>query len=71
MNVYSIFKRVPGTHPRWHRIGQIEAASRPAALRAYGIPAPPRQECVMTDRGLFLAWKTDAIDFDFIDAVNS
>jgi hypothetical protein len=46
-----IFKRVPGGHPRWHQVGEVKAPSRPAALRSFGIPAPPRQDCVSVCEG--------------------
>ncbi len=64
MNEYTIFRRVPGGHPRWHAVATLDARSRPDALRRLGLNPAPRQNAVGGPDGLRMAWRTDRIDFD-------
>lgn len=74
MDDYTIFRRVPGSHPRLHAVGSLRARSRPDALRRYGLPNVPsrRAQYVRADMipadasgALYMAERTSAIDFDY------
>lgn len=65
MHEYTIFRRVPGSHPRWHAVTTLDARSRPDALRRLGYTPGPRQNAFIGAAGLRMAWRTDRIDFDY------
>lgn len=83
MQTFAIFRRRPSaSEPRWEKVAHRRAASRPAALRAFGIPTPMnRQHTVVVGNGengtvaaldcvptgLYMAHPANDVTFDYID----
>ena len=65
MEIFTVFRRVPGNHPRWHAQTELRARSRPDALRRAGHPTHARQPGTIDGASLYMAHRTDRIDFDY------
>lgn len=66
MNEYTIFARVPSAHPRWHvKQTGLLARSRTDALRQFGVCPGKRQASTVWAGVMYLAWRSDNIDFDY------
>jgi hypothetical protein len=61
-----IFRRVPGSHPRWHQVAATQAPSRPAALRGLGLESTGDAMARDPHGSLYFAAWADSIDFEYV-----